>query len=153
AAIDARAKTQAAYDTAKSELNGLKPSRPIGELEALLTALSPGRNCRFQIALHSRRAACSPPAGLAAELGRARRRAELETKMDAARAELERIAAPKQANSDAAALAGYFAALGLNVETDAVNRLLVLLAVLVIECGGGLALAVGLSVSEHREQG
>jgi hypothetical protein len=60
--------------------------------------------------------------------------------MDVAQAELERIAAPKQANSDAAALAGYFAALGLNVQTDAINRLLVLLGVLVIECGGGLAL-------------
>ena len=33
------------------------------------------------------------------------------------------------------------------------NRLLVLLAVLVIECGGGLALVVGMSLSEHREQG
>jgi hypothetical protein len=38
------------------------------------------------------------------------------------------------------------------VQTDAVNRLLVFLAVLVIECGGGLALAVGMSVSEHRGQ-
>jgi hypothetical protein len=73
--------------------------------------------------------------------------------MDTAQSELERVAAPKQANSDAAALVGYFAALGLNVQTDAVNRLLVLLAVLVIECGGGLALAVGLSLSEHRGLG
>jgi hypothetical protein len=152
AAIDARAKAQAAYDGARAELDALKPSRPIGELEALVTAYAPGRNCRLQVALGRRSSVCSPPVGLAAELGRARRRAELEGNMDAARAELERIAAPKQANSDAAALAGYFAALGLNVQTDSVNRLLVLLAVLVIECGGGLALAVGMSLSEHREQ-
>jgi hypothetical protein len=72
--------------------------------------------------------------------------------MDAAQLELERIAAPKEANSDATALARYFVALGLNVQTDAVNRLLGLLAVLVIECGGGLALAVGMLLSEHREQ-
>jgi hypothetical protein len=70
-----------------------------------------------------------------------------------ARAELELIAAPRQANSDAAAPASYFAAFGFNVQTDAVNRLLVLLAVVVIECGAGSALAVGLSLSEHREQG
>ena len=57
------------------------------------------------------------------------------------------FAAPKQANSDAAALAGYLTALGLNVQTDTVNRLLVLLAVLVVECGGGLALVVGMSPS------
>jgi hypothetical protein len=49
---------------------------------------------------------------------------------------------------DAAALAGYFAALGLHVQTDAVNRLLVLLAVLVIECAGGLALAVGMALGD-----
>jgi hypothetical protein len=73
--------------------------------------------------------------------------------MNAAQAELARISAPKQANSDAAALVGYLAAFGVIVQPDAINRILVLLAVLVIECGGGLALAVGLSLSEHREQG
>jgi hypothetical protein len=151
ATTDARTKAQAAYAIAKSELDALKSSRPIGELEALVAAYAPVRKCRIQIG--SRSTICSLPTTLAGELGRARRRAELETKMDAAQAELERVAAPRQANSDAAALAGYFAALGLNVQTDAVNRLLVLLAVLVIECGGGLALAVGMSLSEHRAQG
>jgi hypothetical protein len=73
--------------------------------------------------------------------------------MDATQAELERMAAPKQANSDAAALAGYAAALGFNIQTDTLNRLLALLAVLVVECGGGLALAVGMSLSERAEQG
>jgi hypothetical protein len=147
---DARAKAQAAYDTAEAELDGLKPSRPIGELEALLATQAPGRNCRYQVTRGGR--TCSPPTGLAAELGRARRRAELEGKIDTTRTEFERIAAPKQANSDAAALAGYLAALGQKVQTEGVNRLLVLLAVLVIECGGGLALAVGMSLSEHRGQ-
>jgi hypothetical protein len=68
--------------------------------------------------------------------------------MDAARANLERITVPTQANSDAA---GYFGAPGLNVQTNAVNRLLVLLTVLVIACGGGLALAMSLLLSEHPE--
>jgi hypothetical protein len=149
ATTDARAKAQAAYASAEAELDGLKPSRPIGELEALIAAYAPGRKCRIQIG--SRSTVCALPTTLAAELGRARRRAELERKMHTAQYELERVAAPKQANSDAAALVGYFAALGFNVQTDAVNRLLVLLAVLVIECGGGLALAVGMSLSERSE--
>jgi hypothetical protein len=153
AATDARAKAQAAYDAAKSELDGLKPSRPIGELEALVTTYTPGRKCRFQVPFGRRTTVCSPPVALAAELGRARRRAELEGKMDTAQSELERVPAPKQANSDAAALAGFLAALGVGASAGTMNRLLVLLAVLVIECGGGLALVVGMSLSEHREQG
>jgi hypothetical protein len=72
--------------------------------------------------------------------------------MDTAQAVLARMAVPKKANSDAAALAGYATALGLRVQTEQVNRLLVLLAVLIVECGGGLLLAVGMSLSEHREQ-
>src|SRR5262249_10967523 len=143
ATTDARARAQAAYDVAKAERDGLKPSRPVGELEALLAARAAERNCHVRMALGSRTVACSPPTTLATELGRAKRRAELEGKMDTARTELERIAAPKQANSDATALAGYLAALGVVASTETMNRLLVLLAVLVIECGGGLALAVG----------
>jgi len=42
------------------------------------------------------------------------------------------------ANSDAVALAGYLSGLGVETTADRVNKLLVLLAVLVIECGGGL---------------
>jgi hypothetical protein len=101
---DTRAKAQAAYDSAKGEMDGLKPSRPIGELEALFAARTPGRNCHIHVAIGNRTTNCSPPAALAAELGRAKRRVELEARIDKAQAELERIAAPKQANSDAAAL-------------------------------------------------
>jgi multidrug efflux pump subunit AcrA (membrane-fusion protein) len=151
--IDQRAKAQASYAAAEAQLSTLKPSRPVAELEALLAASSTqlrGRGC--VVANGTGLLVCPRNAALAAELGRARRRAELEGKMEAAQAELERMAAPKQANSDAAALAGYLVALGLNIQIDAINRLLVLLAVLVVECGGGLALAVSLSLSEHREQ-
>jgi hypothetical protein len=61
----------------------------------------------------SRATVCSPSAALIAELGRAKRRVELEARIDRVQAELERLSAPKQANSDAAALVGYLAALGL----------------------------------------
>jgi hypothetical protein len=150
ATTDARAKVQATYNGARAEMDGLKPSRPVSELEALLAAYTPGRNCRIQVTIGNRKTVCSPPAALTAELGRAKRRAELEARIDKAQAELERLAAPKQANSDAAALAGYLAALGLDIQTDAINRLLVLLAVLVVECGGGLALAVGMALGQGR---
>jgi hypothetical protein len=76
----------------------------------------------------------------------------LEQKIEAARAELS--AAPlRQANSDAAALAGYFGALGWKIEADALNKLLALLAVLVIELGGGASLAIGMALDQvHAER-
>ena len=55
--------------------------------------------------------------------------------MERAGADLAKAGPEKLANSDAAALSSYLQALGLNVDADRVNRLLVLLAVLVIECG------------------
>jgi hypothetical protein len=53
----------------------------------------------------------------------------------------------KVANSDAKALARYVAAIGFEVTPDRLNDLLVLLAVFMIEAGGGLSLAVGMAVS------
>jgi hypothetical protein len=146
---DQRTKIQAGYTAAQTQLSTLKPSRPVAELEALLAASSSqlrGRGC--VVANGTGQLVCPKNAALVAELGRAKRRAELEGKMDKAQAELERIAAPKQANSDAAALAGYLAALGVALSPETMNWLLVLLAVLVIECGGGLALAVGMALGQ-----
>jgi hypothetical protein len=149
---DQRTRVQTSYATAQAELVTLKSSRPVAELEALLASLPRGRgDCTLRGVTGG--LVCSRNAALTAELGRAKRRAELERRMDAAQAELAQVAVPKQANSDAAALAAYAAALGFSVQTDEVNRLLVLLAVLVVECGGGLALAVGMSLSERSEQG
>jgi hypothetical protein len=79
---------------------------------------------------------------------RAAQREKAKAAMDTAAAELAKGGPAKVANSDAAALAMYLQALGLTMDTDTVNKLLVLLAVLVIECGGGLALAVGMALSE-----
>ena len=71
----------------------------------------------------------------------------LKQKIEAARLELS-APTTRQANSDAAALAGYFGALGWKIEADTLNKLLALLAVLVIELGGGASLAVGMALSE-----
>jgi hypothetical protein len=52
------------------------------------------------------------------------------------------------ANTDAKALQRYLGAAGMQMDADRLNDLLTLLAILVIECGGGLALAVGMALSE-----
>ena len=70
--------------------------------------------------------------------------------MDKAAAELATTGPAKLANSDAVALAAYLQGLGIGIDADRANKLLVLLAVLVIECGGGLALAVG--IAQETEQ-
>jgi hypothetical protein len=52
----------------------------------------------------------------------------------------------KQANSDARTLARYLQALGVNTNAEHLNDLLTLLAVLMIEAGGGLSLALGMAL-------
>ena len=97
--------------------------------------------------LNRRDTVCEPPPALVAELGRAKRRAELEAKIEKATADLAAAPPPKAANTDAKALARYLGALGFDVTADRLADLLVILAVAVLECGGGLAIAVGLSLS------
>src|SRR6476620_3591519 len=102
---DNRAKVQAAYDSAKNELTSIKPARPVAELEALLAAARP--QCRIVVTLNRRDTVCSPPPSLVAELGRAKRRAELEGKIERAAGELATTGPAKLANSDAVALSVY----------------------------------------------
>jgi hypothetical protein len=147
---DARKRAQGAYDNAQQELAEIKPSRSVAEMEALVATARPV--CRVVVQLGNRQTVCNPPPALVAELGRAKARAEWEGKASKASDELSRLQAPKVANSDAVALAAFLKAVGLDVSTDRLNRLLVLLAVLVIECGGGLSLSVGLSLSQSTPQ-
>ena len=65
---DDRKKAQSAYDTAKAELDGLKPSRPVAELTPLLAAAKPV--CRIVVTNGSRSTQCGKPPALEAELGR-----------------------------------------------------------------------------------
>jgi hypothetical protein len=53
----------------------------------------------------------------------------------------------RQANSDANALGRYLSAVGLKVTDARLNDLLTILAVVMIEAGGGLALALGLALT------
>jgi hypothetical protein len=74
-------------------------------------------------------------------------REKLKAAMDSAAAELAKAGPVRVANSDAVALAAYLQTLGLGIHADQVNKLLPLLAVLAIECGGGLSLAVAMAIS------
>ena len=148
----ARVRAEATYEKATAELEAIKPTRSIGELEALIASSKPV--CRVVVGHGYRDTVCSPPPALTAELGRAKRRSELERKIESGRLELA-APATRQANSDAVAIAAYLSALGWAVEADTLNRLLALLAVLVIELGGGASLAIGMALSEasvHRRQ-
>jgi len=91
ATADARKRLQSAYDAAKAELDTLRPNRAVGELEALVTSAKPV--CREVQDFKSRRTECSSPAGLVAELGRAKRRVELESKIERVSGELANIQA------------------------------------------------------------
>ena len=138
ATTDARQKAQTAYDLAKAELAALKPTKPVAELEALKKSW------------HDR-VGKREPWFYDADLARAKRRAELEQKIERAAADLAKTMPTKQSNSDAVALVGYLAAVGVKTDTDTLNKWLVILAVLLIECGGGLSLAVGLSLGKSAD--
>src|SRR5262245_28709924 len=157
------AELQSLIDNAKAELSKLPATRSIAELEALTK-----RGCPARVGLNVQAKALCPKydielgrawdksrltsriAELTTEIGQAeQRRAQQREKaqgvMSAAEGELAAHGSPRPANTDALALATFLQALGLSIDADRVNKLLVLLAVLVIECGGGLALAVGMA--------
>ena len=139
ATTDARQKLQATYDLAKAELASLKPTKPVAELEALKASWHQRMGKR-------------EPWFYDADLARAKRRAELEQKIERATADLAKITPARQANSDAKALARYLSAVGIDASPERLNDLLVVLAILLIEAGGGLSLAVGLSLVQSRSE-
>ncbi len=149
AAVSDRARAQADYDATKGELAKLQPSRPLAEMQALVDAARP--RCRVIVENGRRETQCVKPADLTAELGRAKRRAELELRIENASIKLESARPARQANSDSVALAGYLSAVGVHADAETVNRWLVILAVLAIEMGGGLSLAVAMALQASAE--
>lgn len=143
-ASSARARSQAAYDAARTELANLPSTRSPAELETLIASAKPV--CRIVVTQSRRDTVCTKPPALLTELARAKRREELSAKMERAATDLAGNA-PKAANTDAAALVSYLAAVGIETTTDRLNKLLVLLTVMVVECGGGVSLAIAVSLS------
>ena len=71
----------------------------------------------------------------------------LEAKIEKATADLAANKPTKIANSDAVALATYLSGLGFDVDADRINKWLVLLAVLIVECGAGVSIVVGTTLA------
>lgn len=153
---------------AREELARLAPARPPTELQALIDGVKADPRSGDCVAIQgSSRMRCPKIAEWKAEKARSETRQKLandlsawvdekaraeqweslKSEMDTAGAELARLGPAKLVNSDAAALASYLSAIGITTSAERMNKLLVLLAVLVIECGGGLAFAVGTSLS------
>ena len=132
AVTDVRAKAQAAYDAAKAELATLKPARPVAELEAMRDGWRPRLSRQSTWVLEP-------------ELARAKRRAELEAKIEREAASWRRPARPTSPTRRQGA-GPICAAIGFEVTADRLNDLLVLLTVLTIEAGGGLSLAIGMAL-------
>jgi hypothetical protein len=163
------AELQSLIETTKAELAKLPAGRSVAEVEAL-DRRHPGRDCGAENG--TGRWICQRPVPHAAELARVRQRERLAAKLaslvgdagkaddrltaqrtaartalERAAAELARIQPARVANSDAKALTRYLGALGVEVSPDRLNDLLVLLAVVMIEFGGGLALTIGMALS------
>ena len=139
AAIAAAAEAKAAAQRADDELARVKPARPLAELEALVAGAR--EECRIVVNLQGRHTVCSKPASLLAELGRAKRRAELEGQI-----ERSRIVADDnkfgQADPQAAAVVAYLAAAGVTAEPATIATWLHLLPVLLLEIGSAFGLLV-----------
>lgn len=132
------------------ELGKLPTARTIAELDAVIDREMASRrdlnDCVGWLPATAARAVCVSVSELKAERGRAERRAVLEAEATEARDALAALPARKTvANADAMALQGFAAAMGVTATVDTINRWLVILAVLVIEFGGGLAFAIGAS--------
>ena len=139
-----RERQQAAYDAARQELASLPVTRPAGELHALIAAVSGkigATDCGTWVASKETRAACTARQPLMIELARSERRAHLEAVAERAAVSLSAAPSARAANTDATAIAALIARLGWPVDPGAVTDLLLVIQVLLLELGAGLALA------------
>jgi hypothetical protein len=134
---------------AKAELATLKATRPVGELEALI-AKAARRSGGCGAEQGTGRWVCPKSRAqieLEAELGRAKRRADLESVLSTAENSLSTAHAVKAADPGASALATYMAALGFTIGAGTLSEWLVLVPVLALEIGSALAVILVQSVS------
>ncbi len=140
AGSDARKTARTAAKRASDELASLKPARPVDELEALVADAR--EVCRIEVNLKRRRTVCSKPPALLAELGRAKRRAELEGQLLAAETRQVAAGPAGEADPQAAAVTRYLAAAGWKFQQADVATWLPLLPVLLLEIGSAFGLLV-----------
>jgi hypothetical protein len=139
-ASGASVRAKEAHQRAKQELASLKPSRSVGELTALVDSARP--RCRVYVSSGRRQTVCSKPASLVAELGRAKRRAELEAVLATAEDTLAHTPAVKSSDPGATALATYLGIMGFGVAVETLGQWLILVPVLALELGSALAMVL-----------
>ena len=143
----ARTNAKAAVDKAEAELKTLIQSRPVATIQAEITSLKAANpkagDCTVLDGPVSR-AVCPKIVTLEAEADHTKRRNQLETDKAAALKKLEDLGPVKHANTDAAAIMLFAQVFGYAPDAESVNKLLMLLTVIVIECGGGISLAVAM---------
>ena len=130
---------QERHSRAKQELASLKPSRPVRELEALAKAPSKER-CAVENG--TGKWVCPSKPGIQAELGRAKRRAELEAILDVQEQALADGPTAKVADPGSTALATYLGSLGIAVSVNTLAQWLNLVPVLALELGSALAMVL-----------
>jgi hypothetical protein len=125
---------------AKAELATLKPSRPVAELQALVDNGRPV--CRVEVQGPSRQTVCAKPSHLVAELGRAKRKAELEGILDKADTALATGTTVGTADPGTAAIKTYLASVGVVVAAETLGQWLNLVPVLALEFGSALSMVL-----------
>ena len=146
-----RARAQRVYDDAAGKLKVMPATRTAQEIGVEITRFEASRRdldptgkgvCVGWLPNTAARQACVTISEARAELGRAEERDRLTASMQTATATLDRLAGSKaMGNSDSAALAAILKRLGIVVEPVAVDEWLAILAVVLLELGGGIVLA------------
>jgi hypothetical protein len=134
--------------TAEQSLVGIPAGRSAAELAPLIRAAKARTSCDKPTG--GAIARCQDIANLEAEAARSTRRDTLTAEIAKARAALDYIRPAKATNADAIVLAQYTAAVGVTIDPARLALLITLLAVVLLEAGGGLAFAVAdaLAVSQ-----
>ena len=146
-----RARAQRAYDDAAGKLKIMPATRTVPEISAEITRFEASRRdldptgkgvCVGWLPSIDARRTCVQISEARAELGRSEERDRLTASLQAATATLDRLAGSKAiGNSDSAALSAVLKRLGIVVEPVAVDEWLAILAVVLLELGGGIVLA------------
>jgi hypothetical protein len=118
-----------------AELGKLKESRPLSELEPLVASARP--TCRIYVTAERRETVCAKDPKLLSEYGRAKRKAELEAKIDSTKQGTDKTADPL-----AAASAFYLGAAGYRFSSDELSIWLYLVPVLFLEIGSAFSVIV-----------
>jgi hypothetical protein len=149
-AIEQRDDRRESIKAARAELALLAPSRTVeeakGDIAKLLAANPQAGNCR-SMDNATTRYVCPKVAALNGEAARAKRRGELQARIDKAAGSAPSTGTVKNADPGSAALATFLATLGVAVSAARVSDWLTIVPVAALELGAALSLLLVQSVS------